>query len=352
MNETTKPHCHRNPDGERVLRTHHRDCESSGCEGCQPCRERHCGCGRHLDPADLHCPRCVGEVRNDLTRIADLCNLTTHAAIEHPTLTALDLAGPVADPISYDYRRRWVLGGALCECVTCPDLQPRPHGPACEKCAHQTCKRIRWEPTCPGLVDWLDNADDERHPLWVLGTWDMLVTEHLGHNRTNRVTVPSAAAYLTANLTDLSRDPDIGFDELARELRTCRDHVETVLAVAPYVHRGAPCPMCGRANLEKDHGATEDEDRWACPRKHCEASYTERDYRDKVEAVYVAHADRLTASQIAQTYRVPEGTVRRWASEGNVRRHGYDGLRRQLYDVGDTLRMRDGDTDSSRVRVS
>jgi hypothetical protein len=201
----------------------------------------------------------------------------------------LDIAGPVADRATYNARHNWAVRGGLCRCQTCPDTQPRPHGPACEKCAHHTCKRIRWEITCPDLMAWLDHADDERHPLWVLGTWDMLITEHLGHTRTARVTVSGAAAYLAANLTDLARDADFGFGELAREVRECRAHVEEVLAVADHVERGAPCPVCHASErkarpLEREFGdTTTDEegnpdhsgDSWVCPNRECGQAWTQ-----------------------------------------------------------------------------
>lgn len=366
----TEDRCHWNGE-RRVLPTHLRDCQTAGCEGCEPCRRDHCAmprCSRHLrDHEPLTCPRCVGETREKLTRIGDLCRLVltaaTEARIDSPLI---DLAGPVAERSTW--RARWVWAyhnRGLCRCLACPDLEPVPDGPACEKCAHQTCRRIRYEATCPALVEWLDNADDERHPLWVLGTWDMLVAEHLDHTRRNRVTVPSAVNYLNSNLTYLAQDQDFAFDELAREVADCLTHVEQVLLVAEYVQRGAPCQKCrgeGRKGKPMErrfdpHAADDSRDEWVCPT--CGHTMTLDDYAKTVYVEYLSNADRLTAAQIQAQYRVPESTVRRWASgwtdtrgrvhEPTVRRRGKDQGGRMLYDVSDVVSQRDTDSGIGEV---
>lgn len=372
----------------RMLRTHLRDCEAAGCEGCQPCEDRHCGlCGiKHVD--SLTCPTCIGHVRDDLKVILAMCGRTLTEAVHRGVNSeAAMLAGPTANVEAW---------------------------------------RNRWMSARQGRIssDWLEDCRDELHPLWVLGTWDMLITEHLSHDsRTQAITVASAAQYLGANLTDLAQDADFAFEELAKEVSSCRSHMEDVLQDGQREDKGAPCPMCGKAALVKvtnerqaercecgpwptmkhaDHARCSctftirveqldpeqdpvtvrvyDEwpeighvhprpdldciacrreadwershlehvepdrigDQWVCPKRECKATYTEHDYREKVEAVYVRHADRLTASQIHSTYRVPEGTVRQWAFRDKVRKHGLDEQGRQLYDVADVLACRDG----------
>lgn len=342
----------RRVDGERVTARHLARCETPGCEGCEPCAARHCGCGRHLrDDETWTCSRCVGRVRKDLERLDDLCALAPVAAAEMGASHELAvLAGPVPAHSTAIARRRWALGGGLCVCLACPDLEPMPIGPVCGRaaghgheacaCSHHVCQRRTYRPTCPGLTSWLEYADDDRHPLWVLGSWDILVSEHLEHHaRTGRVTVAAAAGYLAANLTDLARDPEFGWDDLAREVRDCRAHVERLMLVADYEQLGAPCPACGAARLRKDYGPAETEDRWTCRR--CRQWWTEGDYRAKVSGTYVAVASALTASQISGEYRIPEGSVRGWATKGDVRKRGRDGNGRQLYDVEDVLACRD-----------
>ena len=343
---------------EHKLPSHERGCEVPGCAGCVTCPERHCAmprCGHHLREHEPRvCQRCIGRVRENLQRISDLCRLVpvavTEAGVESGLLV---LAGPVPEHSTHTARKRWALGGGLCRCAArghvCPD-RVAIAGPPCARagCAHATCRRIRGLLTCPDLVAWLDNPDDERHPLWVLGTWDMLVAEHLGHTRTMRVTVPSAAAYIAGNLTDLARHDDFGMDELAREITGCLEHVEQTLAVGRYEHRGAPCPVCHASGrrakpLVRKYAAGEPDDSldlWVCPSSVCSQTWTVAQYARYVEGEYLDRADRLTARQIAAKYRISEGSVRGWASLGKVRRRGRDANGLALYDVDDTLRMR------------
>lgn len=359
-------HCHYDAELERrVTARHQRYCEAAGCEGCESCTAEHCGCGRHLVGAErLTCARCVGKTRTDLERIRDLCRLAPAAATERSIGSAvMVLVGPVPEHSTHAARRAWAHGGGLCLCArsnrTCPDREPMPAGPVCEKaadrdkpCSHHVCQRRLYRPTCPGLASWLEYADDERHPLWVLGTWDMLVAEHLEHTRRARVTVAGATAYLAVNLTYLGQDDGFAFDELAREVRQCREHVERVMLVAASPQQGAPCPNCRAAGrkarpLERRYTeagadqAADARDAWVCRIKGCGLELSLDEYGKAVWVDYLGHAERLTAAQIQAQYRIPASTIRRWSATGEVRRHGYDGQRRQLYDVADVLRMRD-----------
>ncbi len=172
---------------------------------------------------------------------------------------------------------------------------------------------------------------------------------HFGHQRRNRVTVPSAAAYLNANLTDLARHEDFGFDELAREVADCLAHVEQVLLVAEHTQRGAPCPRCRAAGVVKARqmertykpGATDSDDDWTCPT--CDQTMTLDEYGREVYLDYLANADRLTATQMQAQYRVPASTVRRWANDDppKVHKRGFNAERQQLYDVADVKAARD-----------
>lgn len=352
MSEPVK--CHWNGEG-RVTKEHRRGCDTPGCEGCKPCTEPHCTmprCSRHTD--DLCCARCVGKVRDGLERIASLCQLVPVAAAEKGVNSpAVVLGGPVPEHSTHAARHAWAIRGGLCRCgERCSDLQPEPEGPWCEDwktCAHHVCRRRTGRATCPDLAAWLDQADDERHPLWVLGSWDMLVAEHFGHTRTMRVTVAGAVAYLSANLTDLARHEDFAFDELAREVETTLGYVEEVLSIAPRPQRGAPCPVCHAAGrkakqLVREYADGEPDDAldmWACPTAACGETWTVEQYDKYVEREHARQAPRLTASQIAAEYRVSEGTLRVWAARGKVRKYGRDTSGRQLYDVADVLRVRD-----------
>lgn len=312
-------------DRPRLLRTHLAGCEDR-CDGCQPCPERHCQvCGRtHVTSegrgTDQTCADCLGVARDDLGLIADMsARMLAEAMRRSVNSDAAMLAGPAADYETWQRRRRLIVDAAVF--------------------ADEGSDEHR------RLVALAEDCRDEKHPLWVLGTWDFLVREHLDQPTDERVTVAKSAAYLDGHLTRLAHDEGFDFAELSRDLRGCRGYLEDVLSEGEREERGAPCPTCGRSALVKHYGDTEADDRWTCPR--CGQWWTERDYRAKVAGTYVAVADALTASQIAATYRVPEGSVRSWAvlrpgeERPRVRKRGRDQHGIQLYDVADVLAMRD-----------
>jgi hypothetical protein len=351
-------------DSPRLLRTHLRDCETPGCEVCQPCGERHCRvCGREhvtLDGrgTDQTCTDCLHDVRTDLADIvARTHDLLAEAMSRGISSEAAALIAPAAEPEDFRRRIAYIRFGNGCRDDRCPmhaDL-PRPIGPACspldDKCEHRTCRIIdrKW---CSTIAAMLAGARiGQHHPLYVLAEWERVVRHELGHDRAvvRRATIEAAADYLDGQLTDLAHDADFGFEDLALALRQTRGHLEDVLHDNAQPDKGAPCPSCGKANLEHIYGDDEDEDHWACPRKMCGQWWTEEEYRKRVEGTYVQVADALTASQIATAYRVPEGTVRSWVARKRVRKRGRDAQGRQLYDVADTLAQRDSEALSDNV---
>jgi hypothetical protein len=321
-------------------------------------------CSRHLRHEEpKYCGRCVGAVRDDLARIADLCLLAPAAVGESGTSSPVAvLVGPVPEHSTYTARRAWAVGGGVCRCKACPDLQPLPDGPICEEwadCTHDVCRRHTGRTCCPGILTWLDDDthSDKLHPRWILGSWDWLAGTALDQRRRNRVTVASAVSYLDANLTDLSRSAKFAFDDFAREVAECCLHVEQVLLVARYVEKGAPCPECDRAGRKPKplechfdpDDSTGDHDLWICPT--CNEVWTKDQYDKYVEREFLTRAPRLTASQIHGQYGVPEGTLRRWANGWNdsrtgerreaiVRKRGKNQHGQQLYDVDDVKRAR------------
>lgn len=320
----TESRCHwAGSDRPRMLRQHQASCETNTCQGCVPCAERHCGvCGRaHVTiggrGTDQTCADCLGAARGDLAEITAMAGprMLREATLRGVDSEATMLAGPAAEPGIWQRRHRLVTNAAL----AAPDDR---------------------HPAYRAWKAWLDDCRDERHPLWVLGTWDRLVREHLGHDEPDdQLTIAGAAAYLEQHLTRLAHDEGFAFEELARDLRDCRGHLEDVLHDGVREERGAPCPGCGRADLVKVWGDDETADRWTCPK--CRQWWTEHDYRVRVAAVYVGVAPALTASQIHQAYRVNESTVRTWAQRGKVGRRGKDEQGRMLYDVADVLATRD-----------
>jgi hypothetical protein len=273
--------------------------------------------GRGLDEV---CARCIGRVRTDMASIVRRSERLLDEAIHRGINSeAANLAGPVPPTLEAIEAHRWRQLSAMWGRI--PEL-----------------------------------PEDDKHPAWVLGSWELLVREHLDQSTEGRVLLNTARAYLDQHLTRLAHDATFPFDELAREVRACLAHLESVMRDSRKRQQGAPCPMCGTAKLELWHadcgcgpdgeaaevcsGQCAEYDVWWCPR--CGAEYAPADYRDKVEQLYPMLADRLTAKQMAETYRVPERTVRHWAIVGKVKRRGTDGKGRMLYDVADVLAMRDG----------
>lgn len=305
------------PDQPRMLRTHTRDCIASGCPGCEPCPERHCAlCGiEHVTVegrgTDEVCAACIGAIREDLRLIVGLSERLLDEALHRGvTSEAASLAGPSIDTPAgieaWGNRRMSMILGRI------------PH-----------------------------IEQDERHPLWVTGSWETIAREHLEQPVPDeqRITIAAAAGYLGRQLHVLAHDPGYPTDEMARELRICRGHLEDVLRDGEQVETGVKCPPCGRARLVKSYGASVEEDRWSCPR--CGQWWTDAEYREKVTGVYVGVAPALTDRDMETRTRVPAATVRQWATRGKVRRRGRSDDGRVLYDVGDVLACRDADASAS-----
>lgn len=339
--------------GRVVDDAHHKECNLSGCPGCKPCVPEygHCtSCGhRHLaDGERWVCARCVGKVRTKISKILAYSAQAHREVVQRGIgSTAFLVAAPAADPEAFGYVKQSAVAGRLCKChlrrQVCPATVqwrgvPFVHPP----------HRI-----CPDAAFVLEDARDELHPLTVLGWWEILWREHLGHV-SGRVTVGSAYSYLTEHLTRMAQQLEPDFEQFTSEVAECCAWLEGLLGEGVREERGAECFMCGKARVVKwyddelvtldDGTVTGAQDHWFCPREECGHWWTEEDYRTKVDGIYVQKADRLTASQIAQAYRVPEGSVRGWASKGLVRRRGHNQHGLVLYDVADALVMRDRKT--------
>lgn len=312
--------CHLTADGPMLL-THGPDCTSAGCGGCSPCPEAHCEallglrdsrphCGAHVAAPGEACGLCVAKGRHAILTIVDLSALLLPAAITEGRLTSesVNLAGPAPDPYTRTDRNL-----AL-------------------KAADRR--------------DWIED-DDPFHPFAVLGRWAMMTRDSLGLGPQEVFTIASFADHLTTHLTTLARLEVHGYPDMLRELRACRQHLESVLHNSHLDETGVPCPTCSSPGepgppLRKRYvkgdttGAT---DFWKCPR--CREKWSEADYRLRVGRDARHHADRLTAAQVEETYRVRQATLRKWAERGKVARLGKDSTGRTLYRVADILRERE-----------
>jgi hypothetical protein len=285
-------------DQPRAVRGRHLDeCADDECRGCQPCPGPHCRvCGK--EHAEHACPACLADTRDTLAEIRRLCaGLPTEVIHRGVESEAMNLLAPVADPEQTGHVRASVTVGRL---------------PA----------------------DWLEAADNELHPLLVLGTWAEAYVEAFDHDEPGRITVDGAASYLDRNLAYAGAEPDVPFEDFARDLRSCRVHIERVLHDGEQRETGAPCMTC-RVPLELVRG--EREDRWRCPR--CKQESTDAQYRFAVMALYRENAEWLSAGEMAIRTGVKAGTVHVWASRKEIAKRTDSG--RVVFRVEDVLRRAD-----------
>lgn len=274
MNETEKPSaCYRDRDnGVRFIKAQHSiECADSDCRGCKVCAEaQHCtarkNCTWHVAVGELTCGRCITAVRSDLRWIEALSSLMlTEAMGAGVNSEAAMLAGPAGDYATFSARRtiakRWIF-----------DHLPES----------------RWE---AAFTTYLTD-DDEHHPQSVTARWWQMVAEDYGHELPERVTLAGAVAYLDRTLHRIAHDEAQDFPLLARELKKCRQHLESVLHNDDRPERGAPCPACheaGRTNpprltrvyAERWQADDDSRDKWTCPRDK-QHSWSEYDYRLRV----------------------------------------------------------------------
>jgi ribosomal protein L37AE/L43A len=129
---------------------------------------------------------------------------------------------------------------------------------------------------------WVDEADHERHPLTVLGTWQMAVEDARESDESAPVSVEGSAAYLGRHLTWLGACEWLPVGDMARELRQCVAHMERVLHDQSQGDRAnVGCFDCG-GDLERRLTTTGFEDVWTCRR--CRRRYTHAEYNFALRA--------------------------------------------------------------------
>jgi len=333
----TEYHCRwAGPESPRLLRAHLPACDSAACGGCQPCPERHCRrCNReHVTVdgigTDQTCGDCLAETRDNLEHCWVTPELVAEALIAGVASEAAMLIGPTAADLDVWQRRHRLIVNAA---MAAPD---EPHHPA-----HRA------------LLAWMEDCRDERHPLWVLGTWEQRVRDHLNQPAPKRAPVTAAAArtYLDGHLTRLAHDENFEFDDLARELADCRTHLEEVARNSRRPETGAPCLTC-RVPLERTWGKIATADGWTCPR--CKETSTETQYRLAVSQAHQDLADELPLKQLAERIGVTFTRVRHWSvpTRHVSREHGVTTSDpkikpsrmlngRKVYRVADAIRVRD-----------
>lgn len=288
----------------RVLPNRHvHGCTDDGCTGCLPCTEPHCVvCGRAH--ADGTCAECTSAARDDLLTIAELCNaLPDEAEVKGVDSEAMMLLGPAADPEAWNFREASALAGRI---------------PA----------------------DWLAESRDEPHPMFVLGTWDMVWRDHLEHETAETATLPRLVDYLHTQLTYMAGQALVPFGDFARDLRRCRGHLEDVLLEGERDEKGAPCVQCGRnmTRVVTNQGA---QDAYHC--RYCHRTVSGDQYRYAVGVAYRAHASRLTAAELGERLGVKPSIIRVWGARGLIRKRGKNTGGITLYDVADAEQRHAGE---------
>lgn len=267
--------------------------EGCECKGCEPCGHSHCAICRVAHAAGT-CPECMAETRESLREIGRMCDALP-AEVEHRGVEgeAMMLLGPSADPEAT---------GHLLASIRCGRVP----------------------------ADYLEIADDERHPLFVLATWAMLWRDVLEHEEpTEVVDVASELDYLDQQMTYMSGRDEPPFEDFAQDIRQCERHLESVLHDGEQVDRGAPCMTCERPLLRVWSG-TElpwshtdgsrpmvSEDAWACAR--CKTWRSESEYRLNVAEDHLWSAEWLTDQQAETRTKIKAGTIREWARDRDDR---------------------------------
>lgn len=287
-------------DRPRMVRGEHlvAGCE---CDGCVECAHSHCRICTHAHAVGT-CPECMAATRETLHEIGRMCDaLPEEVEMRGVEGEAMMLLGPAADPEARGHMQASINVGRIPE-------------------------------------DYLEEAYGELHPLFVLGTWDMLVRDALEHDESDdRLTVAIAIDYLDRQLTYLGGFEDLPFEDMARDLRACANHMERVLHDGEQVETGAPCMTC-RVPLRLVRG--ERDDRWQCPR--CKQESTDAQYRFAVQHLHRENAEWLTDREMELRTGVRAGTVREWARDREDR-EALVGKRRDsgrvVYLVADVVRV-------------
>lgn len=231
------------------------------CAGCLPCPKRHCCVDghEHLDSAHpLTCPSCVGEVRKDLQLIVDM-----HAKLPSEAVNR----GWNGD------RDGQVLGG---DAMVMLAMTYREQTGVAADGDHSH-----------------ERKSDPVPPLLTLATWEDVWRDHLGHDPAGTASVRAAAVYLGLLLTQMAQDPDVPFEDFARDIRQTRGRMQSVLHdrnLGDVANIG--CFECGD-RLERRLTDDGFEDVWTCQR--CRRRYTYTEYNFALRAHLEAATEKESA---------------------------------------------------------
>jgi hypothetical protein len=277
-------------------------CADEDCASCLPCLEPHCQrCNKNHCAAV--CIECTDRTRSDLHRIMDLClSLPIESQERGVNSAAFMLDGPMAVP--EDWRRRALLAmlGRVCQCpsrgMVCPTVRGR---------------------ICPDAA-YLEDCRDEPHALTTLGDWDEQWRSMLAHETEVPLSLGRAFSYLDMQLSYMADQQWSEFDQLSREVRSCRLYLERILGDDDKPDTtDVPCLDC-RRQLVKEFGHKAADDRWVCPRKSCSRVYTETEF-NLAKLAHLSTADDDTYVRVRDALgaiKRPEQTLRAWIAREHV----------------------------------
>lgn len=256
MSETT---CRETEDGYLLNGEHFDLCDDQECRGCFPCVPRsdhgetlgHCTARRrcvvHVPDGELTCPRCLAKTRGHISDLVRMDALMPEEAEERGVNSeAANLAGPAPD--------------------TTDDIRAYAN---------------RQSSIAMGRVDGKVEAT-ARHPLNVLGWYEMAIREDYDHPSTLRITVDRAAEYLNEQLQRFANDPEQDFPEFVQSVQQCRAHMSAVLHDHDQGDRAnVGCFDC-KGSLERRLTNKGFEDVWTCRR--CDRVYTYAEYNFALRA--------------------------------------------------------------------
>lgn len=301
-------------DRPRVIRGRHGDeCGGEECRGCLTCTEPHCRvCG--IAHKEGTCAECLAETRANLREIGRMCDALPEE-VEHRGVggEAMMLLGPTADPEARAHVEASYLSGRLPEGW----IETGKHGRECPLLTNDAC---------------LGCGGSDVHPLTVLLSWQLVWRDALEHTEAEDAELPTAVDYIDRTMGYMADYAHVPFEDFARDLRRCVNHLESVLHDGEQRDRGAPCMTCG-VPLERVWGEDEKSDGWRCPR--CRETSTEDQYRFAVAHLHREEATHLTDRDMEIRTGVKAGTVRVWAQRGSVERRREQG--RTVYAVADVL---------------
>ena len=232
------------------------DLTAEECSGCLPCTLRHCPCCERVH-ADGACPECIAATRDDLLQIAVLCGELPEEAQQRGAHSEAAMlwgwGGLSADPEAMRNRAMSAIMGRI---------------PA-------------W---------YLEDNPDDNNPDNVLNGWERIYRDHFEHYTGLKATMSRVVDYLERHLHEFAETEDVPFEDFARDLRSCRAHLQAVMHDQAQGDRAnVGCFDCG-GDLERRLTEAGFEDHWTCRR--CRRRYTDPEYHFALRAQLEAQTSK------------------------------------------------------------